>query len=285
MGTWGNGIKDNDTSSDIYDDFFELYNEGKYPDEISKQLLSENQELIEDPDDCNNFWFALALAQWETKSLDPEVFKKVKDIIDSEVDLKVWKELEADASDIKKRKVILLKFLEKLQSDRKKPKPREKIKSVIGTGIFPKGTCFTFKLENGNYGGAIVLEIEEDHKYGAHNYIATCRLNQSTKPTTKDFENTEVLIKNFFKNDKPRPEIIWYNSEGFAKSKDQFEVIGSIQIDKKFHYGGVGTITTYGWSYIKIDSDRQIEFEKDNPKPTQRITIYQLTKDKKWREF
>ena len=31
MGTWGTAIKDNDTSSDIYADFYDLYNEGQQP--------------------------------------------------------------------------------------------------------------------------------------------------------------------------------------------------------------------------------------------------------------
>ena len=83
MGTWGTAIKSNDTSSDIYADFFELYNEGQEPAEISKKLIKDNTELINNPDDCNNLWFVLALAQWETKSLEQELYEKVKSIIES----------------------------------------------------------------------------------------------------------------------------------------------------------------------------------------------------------
>ena len=86
MGTWGNGIKDNDTFADIYGDFFESYNDGKNPKDISATLISENKELINNPDNCNNFWFAIALAQWETKSLDSNTFEKVKFIIENEID-------------------------------------------------------------------------------------------------------------------------------------------------------------------------------------------------------
>ena len=111
MGAWGTNIKDNDTTSDIFVDFFDLYNEGQNPTNISLRLISENEELINNPDDCNNFWFALAIAQWETKSLDSKVFEKVKAIIESDNDIEVWKSLDADDKDLAKRKIALEKFL------------------------------------------------------------------------------------------------------------------------------------------------------------------------------
>lgn len=126
MGTWGTAIKSNDTSSDIYADFFELYNEGQEPAEISKKMIKENTELINNPDDCNNFWFVLALAQWETKSLEQELYEKVKSIIESEQDLEVWRELDADESEIKKRKIVLEKFLDKISPDKPKAKARKR---------------------------------------------------------------------------------------------------------------------------------------------------------------
>jgi len=116
MGTWGTNIKDNDTTSDIYADFFDLYNEGQSPINISAKLIADNEELINEPDDCNNFWFALALAQWETKSLDLTVFEKVKEIIESDNDIEVWKSLDADEKDLVKRKIALEKFLVKNQN-------------------------------------------------------------------------------------------------------------------------------------------------------------------------
>ena len=68
--------------------------------EISQKLIDENQEIINDPDDCNSFWFALAKAQWDCKELDKELFKRVERIIDSGADLEVWKRLEATEKDI-----------------------------------------------------------------------------------------------------------------------------------------------------------------------------------------
>ena len=78
MGAWGTAISSNDTYADIYDEFFSLYNEGHTVGEISKRLIADNQETINEPDDSNNFWFALVKAQWECKQLDTDILKKSK---------------------------------------------------------------------------------------------------------------------------------------------------------------------------------------------------------------
>lgn len=104
MGTWGVGIKSNDTSADIYDDFFNLYNDGKSVKEISEKIINKHKNLIDNKYASNDFWFTLALCQWECKQLDSSLFEKVKDIIESKNDLLIWKELDATDSDIKKRK-------------------------------------------------------------------------------------------------------------------------------------------------------------------------------------
>jgi hypothetical protein len=119
-------IKDNDTTSDIYVGFYELYNEGQNPTNISAKLIADNEELINDPDDCNNFWFALALAQWETKSLDLKIFDRVKIIIESNNDIEVWRSLDANEKDLAKRKIALEKFLIKLQTEKVKAKRKTK---------------------------------------------------------------------------------------------------------------------------------------------------------------
>ena len=68
MGTWGTAIKDSDAFADIYSQFFELYNKGAQPDNISQKMTTDNCEMLEIEEEKNSFWFALALAQWETKS-------------------------------------------------------------------------------------------------------------------------------------------------------------------------------------------------------------------------
>ena len=133
MGTWNNRIDGNDTFQDIYQNFFDLYNQGQNPVVISKQIQDECAEMFDDYDDRNNSLFGLALAQWETKSLDPTVYKQVKEIIETGNDLEVWKGLGADEKTLKQRKTILDKFLIQISTDREKPKRRVKQKFEFTT--------------------------------------------------------------------------------------------------------------------------------------------------------
>lgn len=278
MGTWGNGIKDNDISCGVYDEFFEYYNEGQKPEDISKKLIDENQELINDSDGSNDFWFALALAQWEVKALEQEVFLRTKEIIESGENLRLWRELDADEEDIKKRKIVLDKFLGKLQTEKKNPKRREKPKPVIPPP-FQKGDCLTFKLANGYFGGALVLEEYIFPKLEGYNLIAVTRIYQANRPTINDIKDAEILETNYFENDIHHV-MVWYNSSSFKEYSSLFEKIGTIKIDKHFTYGGVGTRETAGWNHIPNDVNRQIEFEKTRPKPTNRLTISDILKTK-----
>tara|TARA_B110001450_G_C17580083_1_gene464544 strand:+ start:69 stop:920 length:852 start_codon:yes stop_codon:yes gene_type:complete len=283
MGTWGPAIKSNDTSSDIYADFFELYNEGKEPTVISEKLLKDNKDLINNPDDCNNFWFVLALALWETKSLDKELYHKVKSIIESGQDFEVWRELDADESEIKKRKIALDKFLDKISTD--KPKAKARKKKRFKEPVFEKGTCLTFKLGNGNFGGAVVLAADNITSYG-YNLIVSTRLNQSSRPSKKEFEKAKVLVASFG-NWKNEPKVTWYLPDRFKKEfSDQFEVVDKVQVDKEYTPNGTEIKASFsaGWQHIFESVNSQLEYEKDNSE-TKSFPLTDLTRKKKWWKF
>ena len=127
MGTWSYKIDGNDSFLDIYQNFIDLYNQGQHPAEISKQIQDEFETMFNDFDDRNNCLFALALAQWETKSLDPIIYNQVKEIIESYKDLEIWRGLGADEKAIEKRKKELGKFL--IQISKEKDKAKRRIKS------------------------------------------------------------------------------------------------------------------------------------------------------------
>lgn len=285
MGTWGTAIKDNDAFADIYSEFFDLYNKGGQPDIISKKVIDDNWEILEIKEERNSLWFALALAQWETKSLDPKVLSTVENIINSGEDLKIWLDLGASEQNIQKRKIALDKFLEKIKSDRPKATPRKRAKSK--TPIFTTGDCLVFKLANGNYGGAVVVATDNNPET-AYNLVATTRLNQSTKPTLIEFENAEVLICNFGQF-QDRPDVIWYWPDLFFKDySDIYENIGKIDVDTEYdtkNYDGKGYLFrpswTSGWS-MKTAAEKQFESEISKPKPTITLTIKQLTRKRKW---
>jgi hypothetical protein len=282
MGTWGTGITSNDTYEDIYSEFFEQYNNGKEPTEVTKLLIKENQDIILAPEECNNFWFALAKAQWQCKALDQELFEKVKSIIESGLELEQWKKLDATEIDLKKRKIALEKFLLSLQKPKSKPISRKK-KTKIDP-VFRKGQCFSFKLQNGNYGGAVVLEALIDSKYG-YSLIATTRINKKIKPTLDDFKSSDLLIKNYDNwNDKPC--ISWYYPIRFEKIEHLIWYVDSLQIDKiySFDESGYGAMADID-IYVINQANEQFEYEIDNPSPKKKVKLKSLIREKRFKLF
>ncbi|MBC7423582.1 MAG: hypothetical protein H7334_09040 [Ferruginibacter sp.] len=280
MGAWGTAISSNDTYADIYDEFFDLYNDGQFVEDISRKLIADNKETINEPDDSNNFWFALAKAQWECKQLDAEILERVKEIIQKGSDLEVWRRLDAEERDIKKRKVSLDKFLAVLQTE--KPKAKSRKNKVIKQPPFKKGECLTFKLANGNYGGAVVLEAMKDTEYG-HTLIATTRINQPSRPTKTDFETAEVLIANYANWDD-NFNIKWYMPIRHKLTEHLIEKVDTIEVQINYHINKSmnGIVADFDVWVIKV-ADKQFESEKTKQRPTTKQTIKELTKKSKWK--
>ncbi|MFN8211767.1 MAG: hypothetical protein U0T33_12500 [Bacteroidales bacterium] len=274
MGTWGTAISSNDTYSDTYRIFFDLYNGGLDVGEISKKLIADNQETINDTEDCNNFWFALAKAQWECKQLDKDILDRVKKVIETGADLEVWRQLDADEKTIQKRKTALDNFLADLQKEIPKVKSRKK--KLIRQPVFEKGDCLAFKLENGNYGGAVVLEAIKNDEYG-HNLIATTRINQSNKPNKTDFENAEILVLNYASWDN-KPVVQWYLPIRHKLTAHLIEKIDTIdvQIDFDIKNTMYGFVADFDIWIIQI-VDQQLKSEETKPRSTTKKTIKELT--------
>jgi len=235
MGTWGTGISSSDTFGDIYSEFFELYNKGREVKEVTKLVIDNNKELQSDYEDKHSFWFAIAKAQWECGALDNDVLEKVSSIVKSGQDLKLWEELNGNANDLKKRKKVLDDFLEKISSPNEKIKKRKKI--IIRQPIFKKGDCLTFQLQNGNYGGVLVLEAEHGTELGL-NMLAVTTLNQPGKPTTSDFEKADIQTQRqegFPGKYKDREYITWCYVKFFKKAKTKFEIVGQIKVAKNYN--------------------------------------------------
>lgn len=133
MGVWNTEIKGNDTTLDIYSNFFEKYNNGGDQVWVSHEIQTEFADYFSDSDDRNNSLFGLALAQWETKSLEPEIFGQVKEIIVNESDLELWKELGADENTIQERKTELHNFLKLISTEKPKAKRRVRPKFEFTT--------------------------------------------------------------------------------------------------------------------------------------------------------
>lgn len=290
MGTWGTSISANDTFADIYDEFFELYNEGFEVNDISKRLFTENQEIINDAYDSDNFWFALAKAKWECKQLDGELYGRVKNIIDTGADIEVWRQLDATEKDLKKRKIVLDKFLADISVQKAKTRARRKKRSPkTYNPVFQKGDCITFKLANGNYGGAVALEALYDWTNRFVNLIAATRIDQPNKPALKDFERAEVLVKNFALWNES-PSIDWYNPVKHQNIINLIEIVGQTDIEIIYTQytdssSYINKTATFGFmdnfdGWIIGQINRQFEFEKSNNGPSRKLKITELTKVK-----
>lgn len=211
MGTWNTAINGNDTFLEIYQNFFQLYNDGHNPVDISKQILSENEDMFNDYDERNNSLFGLALAQWETKSLDPIIFNQVKEIIESGKDLVLWK--GSDNKTLKKRQSVLEKFLLQISTEREKPKRRFKPKfEYIGVELLKllaPDNNKTFEITeshvNGKYqdtsagiswstGGGSVFYFYEQGKFITARWIDSQTLEIKHDPTINFTQKRETFF-------------------------------------------------------------------------------------------
>jgi len=273
MGAWGTAIKSNDTYADVYGDFFDRYNNGEGVSDISKRLKVRHLDTINDPEDCNNFWFALAKAQWDCKQIDALVLDKVKQIIETGSDIEIWRRLGADEKSVKKRKIALEAFLHVLLSERPKAKARKK--KIFREPVFEKGDCLVFILENGNYGGALELEALHGSET-PYVLIAITKLNQATKPTKQEFISAEVLILNFASHGN-RPDIFWMlpgkkHTSSLIEKVDNLEV-SKEYISKKYEFGFSGPFDIRHIS--RIDGQFRHELESGT-RPTKIIKIKEL---------
>jgi len=159
MGAWSEKIKHNDSTLDIYSAFFDRYNSGENPNSISKSLKEEYVDYFNDSDNRNNAWIGLALAQWETKSLETDLYREIKELIESGKDLIVWKNLGANEESLIKRKTELDRFLNQISTERDKPKRRVRLKVEFTNHVLIKAIAPDNKKE---------LVIQEEFGHGKY---------------------------------------------------------------------------------------------------------------------
>lgn len=280
MGTWGTAISSNDTYADTYSDFMDLYNDGLEVSEITQQLIENNQDLIKDYASKNDFWFAVAMAQWDCNSLDKEIFNKVKQIVDSREDIKLWREQGADKNDITKREKALYSFIDKISVE--KPKAKRRKRKKYRDSIFQTGDCLIFNLTNGNYGAAVVLSSEKQTEYGL-NMIAVTTINQKDNPTIDDIKNSNVLIQK--EQTVPgkyqdREMISWYYAQFYKKCDIDYQILGQLKVQRQYNFMTDYTVIS-GWQMIKEVIDRNDNFIKERGKPDKKLKLKKLLK-KHW---
>lgn len=188
MGTWSPTILGNDTSCEVRERFFELYDLGEQPENIVEIILEEQQENL--LYDKTNVWFGLALATWECKVLTPEIFNHVKLIVDSKTDIEFNKKLEADNEFLKKRQKALEDFIIKISTEKEKARSRKKNPKQIESALL-SGMCFTYKNANGKYIG-IYLTKSEHFKNKGKIYFFFMDFESDKIPNLSMFSNSKL---------------------------------------------------------------------------------------------
>ena len=256
MGHWGTGISSNDTYMEVYENFIHYYNHDAEIPEIVQQLEVDFAETIGNPDTVHDYWFALAKGLWECQALDSSTLEKVRDIIDSGANIAVWKSLEASSKDLKARQKVLEKFLLQIQVPKDKPRKRKKIHYY--SGHYEKGTCLAFRMKNGNWGGALVLEQEQQTTEG-YNYIAGLFLEKPEMPVPADFHEASVLTvrrQSRFETPVVHYEsfrIFYIEAAYFKHNKNITEVlipVGTLPVHKKFERYFDAVFLLYNWADI-----------------------------------
>lgn len=124
MGSWESSINTDDVFVDVYALFWAHYNMGAPADIAAAEVKQDLAESFEDDDDRYAAHYALALARWETRSLEPELLMKVADFIETGADLRNWADRNGSGDDLAARGTALATFLEKIRTPRPTKKRR-----------------------------------------------------------------------------------------------------------------------------------------------------------------
>ncbi len=142
MGAWGTKIYQNDTGSDVKDDYKNKLKAGKTEEETLKEILEEYEDYITDSDDRYDFWFALADTMWSFGRLTNPVKEKALELIELEGKEGRW-ETEKEQ---KARNLVLEELKHKLLSDMPAPKKISVYKPFVTT--WKPGDVYVYKIKN-----------------------------------------------------------------------------------------------------------------------------------------
>jgi hypothetical protein len=109
MGTWGSGLYDDDTASDVRDRYLELLREGLTDEESTAKIKDEFTLSFRDETENAVVWFALADTQWRLGRLLPDVKKAALNAIEEGSNLGYWETENPRAARSREKELIKLK--------------------------------------------------------------------------------------------------------------------------------------------------------------------------------
>ncbi|MEQ8156789.1 MAG: hypothetical protein ABRQ25_18250 [Clostridiaceae bacterium] len=146
MGSWGPKLYQDDVAEDVRDYYKDQLKRGKTNEEVTKELIEDNEDIISDEDEAPVFWFALADTQWNLGRLLPFVKEKALEYLKNGINLARWEEEAINQREYKVREKVLQELEQKLNS----PMPPEKKISQhkIYKCEWNIGDIFAYKLES-----------------------------------------------------------------------------------------------------------------------------------------
>lgn len=148
MASWGPKLYQDDVAEDVRDYCKDQLKRGKTNEEITNELINDNEDIISGEDEAPVFWFALADTQWNLGRLLPFVKEKALEHLRSGVNLARWEEEAINQREYKVREKVLQELEQKLMS----PMPPEKKISQykLYKCEWKIGDVFAYRLES-NY--------------------------------------------------------------------------------------------------------------------------------------
>ena len=232
MGMWGFGITQSDEYCEVYDRFMEQYDEGFDIDDIT-QVILDDYLADYDADDgiLHDVYFAIAKAQWQCGGIEPEILKKVTEIIESGSNIEFLRELEADEDGLNQRKRNLKSFLKTLNTPCKTVRKRKGEKAPDETPEkttvnkkLPElkvGGCYVYKYGE-TYRSFVVLECIDDKAEGES---VLCAISYECYDDAPDFETVKNATIGSFGR---------YTAEEFF-NEDQLMLLGQIDMPADMH--------------------------------------------------
>ncbi len=224
MGAWGAGIRSDDTVLDVLDTFREALKDGLTVDNARKQVIQKFQDQIADTDDGPSFWIGLAEIEWTYGISDPEALANVFRDYTCGASVAAFSD---DPPLLARRRTAILAFIDKISM--RNPKPAKFPKLIVRPPKLKAGTCLAVKLQNGQYGAALVTAADHTRPEYGYNLIVTLDYMSPEKPDTGVCIRRNWLILNHH-NYNNQLDAHWYGSTGFGAGRSKFEIVGMIDI-------------------------------------------------------
>lgn len=145
MGFSGSGLYDDDVAEDVRSRYRELISDGVAGEAATDALIDEWAEVLDDPDQSQPFWLALADTQWRVGRLEDRVKEAAARIISAGSDLDRFAH---DRKLLGQRRKILADLARRLAAPQRRParvKPVFRSESPVAIG-----DVFSFDLGDGD---------------------------------------------------------------------------------------------------------------------------------------